>query len=1313
MNYLWLDVETTGLDSNVNEIVQFACIPVINGKKQKSFNEFCQPTNWDAIDPGAVRAHGITVQRMKGFQSPEKMLDNLIKYLKQFNCKFAISGYNVSFDKQFMSTMFIRYNKSQEFFDLFTLDLHDTYARARKVKSDLPTSNLKLETLANHYNIKIKAHDALSDIEATIKVDKEIAKLLGEDDIDEQQDPSSISVAVSREFKEPPQLHVHSMYGMMDSIPSPEEWSEWCENNNVPAFAVCDHGSAISLFHANRIENAIPAVGLYVEDHDIEYYSLNAWATSEEGYQNIMKLSSVAYEKTIERDGRTIPLNNLDQIKKYAEGVAFGAPGIESLVGKALIDKEDQALAEIKFNELNNFFGDSLYWEFIPVDVKYKFVNKIGFQKTKYNEQKKYNQFIAALMEKSSKEFNCVPTSNAHFIEEDDKLIQDCLSKNSYSDQRYYNQSYHVLKAEKMYRMLKMHLGKWLTEDKFEEWINNAIRLAESARSVRVDTTYHLPEIEIPEHIRAKTSDYDQQTYYFMMERIKEHGRWKDDAIYVERFKKELDVIMKNETLNFIPYFLVYEDISSFARSQGILQNIARGSAGGSLLSYYLKIIHVDPIKADLPFERFLSHARIRAGSFPDIDMDIGDSARPAVMSYLKKKYGLGFAQICTFSKMKTKNAIKDVMYALYGKNRNDPEVKAVCDTIPDSPQGIDERDFLYGYTDKEGEYHAGQLETNEHLQNFFEIHPQVGKIVGKMIGLIRGWSRHASAFVISTMDLGNDRCPTLIMHDANVGPIQVTQYDAGMVEKSGLVKADILGLKTLSMVSECVHRVLKRSGKNYIEEDESGMALIYRLPDDESVYADFYNKDTDSSFQFNTELIKGYIQQFVPTQRKHLADMTALCRPGALDAEWEPGISAAQYYMDVRNRKKEMEFVHEDLKPILSGSNGVFVYQEEVMKFLVDIAGYTAEESDIIRNAIAKKKTEVMMAAFDKIREGTKKLGWSEEQTEKVCNHILAFSRYSFNKSHSHAYAELGYITMYLKHYHPLEWWASVLSCEDSEAKVRKYVSYLGDTVAPPSMKNPSDSFEIVDDKIVAPISVVKGIGVNTVKELVSKGPFVDLEDYCKRVNHTKVNIGHVGHMIKARAADSFMDPDLPYYEARVDFMQRYKKIRKTSSKFKEELFTDDPIKIFLMERDSNECFNKHLLSEPQILNIITDAWPGLKPTGRKGIPFTMAGTPVLNDLKVAAGLVKKDWEEEVGMIMLYEGSRAKSGVSKKGREWCLTSVNMSDGYSNVEAVMWDRSKPLRWPTHSILFVKGKLKEGWRNPVSITVSEIEKVEKT
>jgi DNA polymerase-3 subunit alpha len=239
-------------------------------------------------------------------------------------------------------------------------------------------------------------------------------------------------------------------------------------------------------------------------------------------------------------------------------------------------------------------------------------------------------------------------------------------------------------------------------------------------------------------------------------------------------------------------------------------------------------------VAANLPFERFLSHARIKAGSFPDIDLDIADRARPFVMKYLQDKYGLGFAQISTFSKMKTKNAIKDAMYALYGRNRKDEEITAVCDEIDDSPQGVDEYDFLYGYVDQEGEEHKGEIEKKPILANFFQQKPEVEEMVKKLLGSIRGWSRHASAFVISTIDLADGRVPTMLMSDKNLGDVLVTQFDANMVEKSGLVKADILGIKTLTMASDAMALIKQNHNIDFLEE-EKGVPLIYRLPDADS----------------------------------------------------------------------------------------------------------------------------------------------------------------------------------------------------------------------------------------------------------------------------------------------------------------------------------------------------------------------------------------------------------------------------------------------------------------------------------------------
>ena len=1146
-----------------------------------------------------------------------------------------------------------------------------------------------------------------------------------------------------KRFREPCQLHQHSMYSLLDAVPSVYEWLKWCLETNTPGISITDHGTAISLYYITQFpemikkynkENntsyssdavvGVPGVELYVKlnAEDRGHYHINAWAVSNEGYYNLMKLSSLAYQDTVVYYGSVKGRVTFDMLKEHRKGLKFGTACIQNPMGNAIMSG-DYNTAEEYYKKYLEIFGDDIFVEFHPTDLTHNFNKKTGgFDKIKAtllapdgNQQKAYNKFLAEMVDKHGGK--PIPATDAHFIKPEDKVTQECLLKNGNANGWYFYESYHQHTADEIFDMLKKHLGDWLTEEKFNGWIDNTYEVMNGAKQIKVSYDFHLPKINMPADIKKKTDDYDKQTYLLLLEKIKKHGRWRNEDVYKQRFKKEIDVIMNNEKLNFIPYFLMYEDISSFARDQKIFQNIGRGSAGGSLVSYYLKITHVDPIRANLPFERFLSHARIRAGSFPDIDLDIGDRVRPMIMKYLKDKYGLGFAQIATFNRMKTKNAIKDAMYALYGKNRNDPEVKGVCNTIPDSPQGTDEYDFLYGFIDNEGNYNVGHIEQNEHLANFFDKYRDVENMVKKLLGMPRGWSRHASAFVISTLDLSKTRVPTTVMNDKELGKITVTQYDATMVEKCNLVKADILGIKTLTAISDCVQLIKERTGEDLSAEDKYGIAKIYRLPEDKQVYKDFVNKKTDSSFQFNTELIKGYIRRFNPTQRKHLYELTAICRPGALDAPFmndeislDDEISAAQYYIDVRNNKRKLSYLHPDLAEYTT--NGIFIYQEEVMKFLVELGGYSWEEADQIRSAIAKKKEDVILKTFDRIRKSTTARGWSLAQADAVCHQIQAFSKYSFNRSHSYAYGELGYITMYLKSKYHMEWWVSILNSEKNEDKIRKYINLLGDIIKPPSLKNPTYKFTIEDDAIISPISVVKGIGPKVVKELVDKGPFQDLNDFMDRISHTKVNIGAISSLIKGRAIDSMLDSSLSYRDARKKFIEDYLSLKKTKSTFNDEIYDFNPLNFFLQEREYNTVFNKTLLANEDICKIIQKKWPALKSTGKKAIPLIIGGIPVLCNIKVAEGILKNDHSENIAMILLYESSTVKRGISKRtGKPWCLTSIKLSDGRSTVEAVRWNMDKSLRWAKNSIVYVRGTLKEGFRSSVSITIDEIELID--
>jgi DNA polymerase-3 subunit alpha len=1137
---------------------------------------------------------------------------------------------------------------------------------------------------------------------------------------------------MDKRFLEPAVLHCHSMYSVLDAVPSPEEWLEWCLKNGAPGLAITDHGYAISMFHAIRFRDmikkynkkngtnyaedsviGIPGVELYVKSNatDKSHHHITCWATSNKGYFNLMKLASLAWNDTVSYFGSPKPRVTYDMIDQYSEGLSFGTGCIASPMGRAIMNG-DYAAAEDIYKQYLEAFGGKLYVEFHSANLTHDFDKKTGSfvpiaANPLYpdgNAQKAYNHFLMDMVAKYGGK--PIPATDAHFLYPEDKIVQDCLLKNGNDNGWYFHQSYHQKTADTIFEELKVHLGDRLTENMFVQWIANTHEVMNAAKDINVSFDYHLPKVEIPDYIAAKTQDYNLQTYYLLVEKVKLHGRWREDPVYIARFKKELDVIFKNDTLNFIPYFLMYEDACSHARSQGVFQNIARGSAGGALISYYLKIIHVDPIEKDLPFERFLSHARIRAGSFPDIDLDLSD--RTLVLEYLKEKYGLGFAQVATYGKMKVKSAIKDAMWSLKGKNRNDPEVKAICDLIPDSPQGVDEFDFLYGYSDQEDIYHQGVVETVPPLATFFKMHPDVEGMVKKLIGVVRGLGRHASAFVISTVDLSSERLPTMLMSEDKLGnKITVTQYEASMVEKTGLVKADILKVTTLEAVKQCIDMVKELTGKDYHEENEYGIQEVYRLPEDPAIYTDLYNKKTDSSFQFNTSLIKGYVQQFVPVKRQDLSDFTALCRPGAMDAPLN-GSTATQYYIDVRNGTRSLELLHQDMANYTT--NGAIVYQEQIMAFLVDIVGYSLEEADTIRSAIAKKKHEVIMATFGRIRVACSARGWRDDQIETVCKQIQAFSRYSFNKSHSMAYSELGYITLYLKHYHPLEWWAATLNTVDKEDKLRHFVTVLGDTLSPPSLANTSNHFTIVKGKIVAPLSAIKGVGPASIEELCSKGPFLSLEDYCLRVLHTKVNAGHFAALTRARALDCLMDPEKPYLEARKDLLDRYVAIRRCKP-FDAALWTLSPLDLFLQERAANEVFNRCVLDSPDVVAEIQSRWPGLVLTGRRSVPLRIGDVPILRGLDIAVGLLEKGVVEgkEFGFVLLYGGSEHRSGISKKnGRKWEMLKLDLSDGMMSVEGTMWDQVLPLRFTKDSLVYVRGTLQAGYKTPISITVSEIQ-----
>ena len=1140
-------------------------------------------------------------------------------------------------------------------------------------------------------------------------------------------------------------LHQHSKMSMLDAIPSVEEWCIWALENDIPAISITDHGTAISLqdilLFPKFIEKynkkhgttypldkvtGVPGVEFYfkLRKDDKKHTHLNAWAINKQGYHNLIKLSSLAFNDTVKYWGVSKARITLNQLIEYREGLRFGTACIGSPMGEFIMAGKPEE-AKVTYELLYTALKEHIYIEFHASDLTHDFDNKDTIFKPREitelcpdgNVYKTYNQFLLKMV----KEYGGKPiaVTDAHFIKPEDKIYQDILLMNSSKNGWHFKENYSQKTPTQIYDKLKEHLGDDLNIEMFNEWGKNADEIAYLAKDIKIKYDYHLPEVEIPETYKNKYPDKDNQLIAVLVEKVIQNGRWIEDPIYIDRFKKELEVIAKNGVLNFIPYFLLFEDICSFAKAKGILQGPARGSAGGSLISYYLKIIHIDPIKNNLPFERFLSVGRIKGGSFPDIDSDFND--KKEIFLYLKEKYGKGFAQIATFLRMKIKTAIKDVAFALYHRNRNDIEINGICKIIPDSPQGVDEYDFIYGYTDQEDNYNPGIYDTIPELKAFFDRYPAIKKAVDVLVGNIRGVGRHASGIVISSFPI-EDRIPTSIVTDSELGEILVTQYEAKMVEKAGFVKADILKVSTLSTIKECLEMVKQRHNKDFMIEDNKGMAEIFRLPEDKNVYFDFHTNQTDSSYQFSSNLAKQYLPLFKPNSWEDLSIFTSLIRPGALDAPMED-TTATQYYVEVKNGMRALNYLHPDLEFLLKETNGIFCYQEQIMQFLVDLIGYTLEEADLIRSAIGKKKREVILASFTRIRETLKTKGWTEDQADKICDQIQAFSSYSFNRAHARAYSYLAYVTMYLKHHFYKEWWTATLNTHTGkEEKLKSDLKHVSHILNPVCVKNPITSFQIIGDMIACPLTTIKGIGEKVIAELSKHQGIVYFEDFLNKIDHRIINIGIISSLFKAGAFNNFMDPT-DYATSRLELVNKYTEFRRSKNVTKKDIAEIDidlldvtPLSIFLQEKEVNSCFNKTILEDHYLKEDILKTWKSINKTSSPSFPFeidypNMVKATIIKNIETL--MKAKDFliGKEIGMIVFYEESTFKKGVSKKsGKEWRGTFSVFSDGTNNIDCIQWDTNCNYRYPKNSIIYVYGTVQNDFRGNASISIKELNRI---
>lgn len=730
-------------------------------------------------------------------------------------------------------------------------------------------------------------------------------------------------------------------------------------------------------------------------------------------------------------------------------------------------------------------------------------------------------------------------TLDAHFVRPETKAVQDILLQNGNKTGWRASSAYYQMNGEQAWNEWRKNHGTMLdSQALFCRAVENNTRFAELIQPISFPKEYHLPEVELPPSIIAKGRDENASLVDFTLERIREHGRLPTDpvrsGIYLERLRKELNVIAYNGKINFLPYFLVIDlDVTSFMGSIGRLVGPGRGSAAGSLLSYLLGITHLDPIEWGLSFERFLSVGRINRGKFPDIDLDFGDPK--TVIAHLYQKYSSNFARICTTGTAKLKGAIKDVSRIVLetGENKDvAKEVNDLCETIEDVPQGMDTKKWLYGHEDEAGILHPGYISLNPLLMDFFVKYPEVKTMVDEVLGVPRSVGRHASAYCISNIPIAE------IVPMCRVKDEDCTQFTMGPVEALGLIKMDFLGLNTLNDIEGALRVIRERRGFSIdIYKLAHGVPEVINAGDTIGVditclktFAEFRRGNTATVFQFKTKVATPLCISVGPRKLMDLANITANGRPGTMYALMEDGkTTLIDEWVGRRRGEKPVTYLHPDLEPILRDTDGIFTFQEQIMSAFVTCCGFSEEKADEVRELIGKKKVDQMEKILPDIRQRLFDRGWRDTQVDSFISLCVAASSYSFNKSHSLCYAYLGYVCMWLKTNFKIEWWNSVLQNSDFE-DMKDAAKHIHDIVEAPDINKSSLDFYIINDhglKLVFPINRiknVKGAGIY-IHEARNPGgvftPFESLEDFYNRVERRKVNKRVVASLIWAGAFD------------------------------------------------------------------------------------------------------------------------------------------------------------------------------------------------
>lgn len=799
------------------------------------------------------------------------------------------------------------------------------------------------------------------------------------------------------------------------------------------------------------------------------------------GYKNLIKMVSHSWTEGYYYRPRI----DKELLEKYHEGIIVSSACLGGEIPQHIMNgRIDEAEKSILwFKEL---FGEDFYLEI----QRHKTDNPLG-NSSVYEEQVKVNSVILELGERLG--VPVIATNDVHFTNEEDAEAHDrliCLSTgkdlNDPKRMRYSKQEW--LKTTAEMNQIFADVPETLARTK---------DILDKVEFYSIDHEALMPDFPIPDGFEDANAYLRHLTYIGAERKYGQEGLTNEVR---ERIDFELDTI---KNMGFPGYFLIVQDFIAAARAMGVFVGPGRGSAAGSAVAYCLNITDIDPIKYDLLFERFLNPDRI---SMPDIDIDFDDDGRGDILKWVTEKYGKDrVAHIITYGTMATKSSIKDVARVQrLPLSESDRLAKLVPDKIP----GVKK------VTLKEAIEYVPELKKASLSSNPIEF--DTLKYAQMLEGNVRNTGVHACGIIIGKTDI-SDIVPISTASDKATGEeLLVTQYEGSVIEETGLIKMDFLGLKTLSILKEALLNIKKRHD---IEID------IDRIPlDDAKTYQLYSDGKTVGTFQFESAGMQKYLRDLQPTTFEDLIAMNALYRPGPME-----------YIPDFVNRKHGRSAITYDLpcmERYLKDTYGITVYQEQVMLLSREIAGFTRGESDNLRKAMGKKLEDKMAALRTKFLEGGKANGHPTDKLEKIWADWAKFASYAFNKSHATCYSWVAYQTAYLKANYPSEYMAGALSRNLNNiseiTKLMDECKSMGIKVLVPDINESDQKFSVNKyGHIRFGLSAIKGVSTsavdNIIREREEHGPYKDIYDFMERIDLSSCNKKTLESLIFSGAFDSF----------------------------------------------------------------------------------------------------------------------------------------------------------------------------------------------